>query len=264
MAEAKKHGASGVLKHAIRRCNVVITMGLYFAVAPFGYLIFAGLCWLWRGDAVRRAKRLQGVTARAYRFMHAWLSAMRITRFDPRAQALALPQGPCVVVANHPTLMDITSITAVLGGGSTVVKPALWHRRMLHPLLVGAGHVEGPGSDPISIGRVVDDMVERLRAGMNVIVFPEGTRSLPGQLHRFGRLAFEIACRADVPMVSLVVTCVPVYVSKEVTLFRPPHPTPVLRLGLLATDAPKDVGHDSKALRERVESRYRDWLAELA
>lgn len=264
MPEVIQHGPRDAVVRAIRYSNVVITMVLYTVVAPFGYLIFMALCWLWRGDEVERARRLQSVTARAYRFMHAWLSMLRIARFDPKAQAFAMPQGPCVVIANHPTLMDITAITAVLGGGSTVVKPALWHRRMLHPLLVGAGHVEGPGADPISIGRVVDDMVERLRRGNHVIVFPEGTRSPPGRLHRFGRLAFEIACRADVPIVSLVVTCVPVYVSKEVPLFRPPHPTPRLRIGALATDAPKDVGHDSKVLRERVEGRYTEWLGALA
>lgn len=262
MPEVIQHGARTVPMRVIRYCNVVITVGLYTVVAPFGYLIFAALCWLWRGDEVRRAGRLQRVTARAYRIMHAWLSVMRIARFDPGSQQLSLPAGPCVVIANHPTLMDITAITAVLGGGTTVVKPALWHRRMLHPLLVGAGHVEGPGSDPISIGRVVDDMVERLRRGNRVIVFPEGTRSPPGGLHRFGRLPFEIACRADVPIVSLVVTCEPVYLSKEVPLFRPAHPTPQLRIGVLAEDAPKDVGRDSKTLRERVEARYPRWHAE--
>lgn len=263
MPEAIQRDARDAVKHAIRRINVLFTVGAYTVLAPFGYSIFAVLCFLWRKDVVRRARRLQRVTAGAYRFMHVWLSMTRITQFDHRQRPAGLPSGPCVVIANHPTLMDITSITAVVGAGSTVVKPALYRRRMLHHLLLGAGHVEGPGNDPISAGRVVDEMVERLGRGIPVIVFPEGTRSPPGQLLRFGRLAFEIACRANVPLVSMTITCEPVYLSKEVTLFRPPHPTPQLRLAVLAVDEPASVGHSSRLLRQRVEEVYRRWFGNL-
>ena len=263
MPKACQHEPLRALKRGIRWVNVCITVWGYTALAPLGYLLFAVLCFVWRGDVVRRARRLQGVTAGAYRFMHRWLGWMRITQFDHRQPLPGLPAGPCVVIANHLTLMDITSITAALGGGTTVVKPELYRRRMIHGLLVGAGHVEGPGADPVSVGRVVDEVVERLRWGMPVIVFPEGTRSPPDRLLRFGRLAFEIACRARVPLVSLTVTCEPVYLSKEVPLFRPAHPTPQLRLGVLAVDDPAGVEFDSRALRARCEERYGRWFRAL-
>ncbi|MCR9246577.1 MAG: 1-acyl-sn-glycerol-3-phosphate acyltransferase [bacterium] len=263
MPQDRQHDRFGALKRAIRQCNVVITVGLYTASMPFAYGMFAVLCFLWRKDERRRAQRLQRVTAFAYRSMHRWLTWLRITRFDHRQPLSGLPSGPCVVIANHPTLMDITSITAVLGSGTTVVKPALYRRRMIGPLLVGAGHVEGPGADPISTGRVVDEVVRRLAWGMPAIIFPEGTRSPPGGFQRFGRLAFEVACRARVPLVSLTVRCEPVYLSKEVPLFRPAHPTPRLGLGVLAVDDPAVVDHDSRRLRQLAEERYHSWLREL-
>jgi hypothetical protein len=99
---------------------------------------------------------------------------------------------------------------------------------------------------------------------MRAIVFPEGTRSPPGDLHRFGRIAFEIACRANVPLASLTITCEPIYMSKEVSIFRPPQTMPELRLELLAVDHPAMVENCSRTLRERVERRYRDWLGKLA
>ena len=46
--------------------------------------------------------------------MHDWLRWTTITDFNHR-EAPDLPQRPCVIVANHPTLMDITSIIATLG-----------------------------------------------------------------------------------------------------------------------------------------------------
>jgi len=252
------------LKHLIRRVNVWITVGIYTVIAPVGYAVLATLCFLWRKHPVRRARRLQTITANAYRFMHRWLSWTTITVFDHRRALPDLPTGPCVVIANHPTLMDVTAVTAVMGGACSIVKPALYRRTMIKPLLLGLGHVEGPGPDPIRIGRVVEDVIERLSWGLPVVIFPEGTRSPEGSLGRFGRVAFEIACRANVPLVSLVIICEPKYLSKQVTLLRPPHPTPQMDISVLAVDPPGTLGSDSRALRKRVEERYRAWLCKVA
>lgn len=252
------------LKHWIRHFNVWITMGVYSVIAPVGYAILATLCLCWRRDPVRRARRLQSITASAYRFMHRWLGWTRITVFDHRKELPELPDGPCVVIANHPTLMDVTAVTAVIGGACSIVKPALFRRAMIRPLMVGLGNVEGPGPDPIRIGRVVDDCCERLRWGLPVVIFPEGTRSPRQGLGPFGRVAFEIACRAKVPLVSLTITCNPLYLSKQVTLFRPPHPTPHMEIGILAVDRPEDLGSDSRELRKTVEARYQGWLRKVA
>jgi len=233
-------------------------------LAPLGWPIFAALGFLWRKDPLRRARRMQAIHVRAFRFMHRWLRWCAITDFDHRRPLAGLPAGPCVVIANHPTLMDISAITAAIGGACTIVKPAMFRRPLLHGMLAHAGHVEGPGHDPISAGRVVEEMAVRLRQGFRAIVFPEGTRSPPGELGRFGRISFEIACRAGVPLVSLGVTCAPLYLSKGITLFHPPHPTARLRLELLAVDDPVRFDGDSRRLRQHVESRYRAWIDELA
>ena len=263
-ARDTKTGKSNGWKHWVRRLNVVITVGGYTVLAPFGYAILALLTFVWRRDRMQRARRLQTITSRAYRFMHRWLSWTRITRFDHRRALPDLPKGACVVIANHPTLMDVTAVTAMLGGATSIVKPPVYRRAMIKPLMVGLGHVEGPGPDPFRIARVVDDVIERLHWGLPVVIFPEGTRSPPNDLLPFGRVAFEIACRAKVPLVSLVITCEPVYLSKKVTLFRPPSATPQMEISVLAVDQPDSFHEHSRVLRKRVENRYRAWLRDLA
>lgn len=244
--------------------NVVITVGTYSVIAPVGYAILATLCFFWRKHPTRRAKRLQSITSRAYRFMHQWLGWTRITVLDHQKALPDLPTGPFVVIANHPTLMDVTAVTGLIGGACSIVKPALYQRTMIKPLMVGLGNVEGPGPDLIRIGRVVDDCVDRLAWGLPVVIFPEGTRSPHGGLERFGRVAFEIACRAKVPLVSLTITCDPLYLSKQVTLFRPPPRTPHMKIEVLAVDQPDSLGSDSRALCKRAEQRYRAWLRKVA
>lgn len=245
-----------------RRLAAYFTVGAYTVGAPFGAAIAVVLISLWRRNPVTCARRMQRITAGAYRCMHDWLRLVRICDFDYRTALPDRPAAPCVVVANHPTLMDVTAISAVFAGGFTIVKPELHGRRLLHPFMVGAGHVAGAGNDPLSSQRVVHESVERLGQGFPLVVFPEGTRSPPGRLRPFGRTAFEIACRAGVPVVSVTIECEPVYLSKDVTVFRPPDPTARLRLALLAVDHPADSGSDSRVLRERVEGRFQAWCAD--
>lgn len=264
MPRVNHHPVRDAVERGVRTVGAGLTVWTYTLMAPFGCVLFGLLAFAWRRDPLQRARRMQRMTVAAYRFMFAWLRLAGIVHFDPRRTLEGLPAGPCVVIANHPTLLDITAISAMLGGGCTIVKQKLYQRRLLKGLLVGAGHIGGPVADLVSIGPIVDTSVQRLRDGFSVIVFPEGTRSPAGRLHSFGRTAFEIACRAGVPLVSLTVECQPVYLSKEVPLFRPPHPKPVLRLAVLSIDDPAAHGHDSKSLRRQVEGRYRAWRAQTA
>jgi 1-acyl-sn-glycerol-3-phosphate acyltransferase len=252
-------GVRDALLRRTRRLRVVLTFAVYSALAPLAFGSFWVLYVLAPRDRVRRALRMQRLSAGAFRFMHGALRLLAILRFDPREGLQPLPRGPCVVVANHPSRMDISSITAVLGGGCTVVKPEFFHRRMLRALMLGCWHIEGPG-DALGTGRVVDEAVERLRCGLTVIIFPEGTRTPASGLLPFGRTAFEIACRANVPVVSVAIRCDPPWMTKETRLFDPPHPVPHLRLVQLATDEPASVNFESRALRQRVEARFQRWL----
>ncbi|MEO6597712.1 MAG: hypothetical protein ABIP94_23450, partial [Planctomycetota bacterium] len=46
-------------------------------------------------------------------------------------------RSTCIVVANHPTQMDVTAIGACLGGACTIVKSTVYRRRLVRPLMVG-------------------------------------------------------------------------------------------------------------------------------
>ena len=64
---------SSPLNFALRQGRllaVLLTVGIYSVLAPFGYAGLALLCVLWRRHPERRAQRLQAITSRAYRLMH--------------------------------------------------------------------------------------------------------------------------------------------------------------------------------------------------
>ncbi|MDG2306714.1 MAG: lysophospholipid acyltransferase family protein [Candidatus Binatia bacterium] len=111
--------------------------------------------------------------------------------------------GPFVYCSNHQSLVDILVLGAALPGDykwaakrSVLNIPFLgWHLRL-------AGHV------PVDRGggaKAADDVIERfaevLRKGKPLLIFPEGTRSVDGELKDFKAGAFKAAIRGNAPIV---------------------------------------------------------------
>jgi 1-acyl-sn-glycerol-3-phosphate acyltransferase len=249
-----------LIRQAVRLTLVFCVVGLYFIAAPFGYGAFMLLHCFRAKDGQKRARLLQLIMRRAFTLMHDTLRLVGLLHFDPRSLRGQLPDGPAVLVANHPTLCDVTSTIASFEGLTTAVKPQLFRRRWLRSLLEDARFFEGAGG-PFDSNAVIEAGVARIREGFRVLVFPEGTRSPSGQLHRFGRAAFEIACRADVPVIPVVIHCEPVWLSKEFGLFSLRPELPRMRLEALPPIYPTDCQRSSRKLRDVVEARLRRALA---
>jgi 1-acyl-sn-glycerol-3-phosphate acyltransferase len=248
------------LRQAFRLALVFCIVSVYFAAAPFGYGAFALLHCFRARDRRERARLLQAIMRRAFTLMHDTLRVCGLLDFNPRDIDGELPPGPAVLVANHPTLCDVTSTMAAFADVTTAVKPGLFRRRWFRPLLHDARFFEGAGG-PFDSGAVVEAGVERIREGFRVLIFPEGTRSPRGALHRFGRAAFEIACKADVPVIPIVIQCEPVWLSKEQGVFAPPPQRSRMRLIPLEPVYPRDCQCSSRKLRDVVEARLRRAVA---
>lgn len=211
-------------------------------------------------DPDARARKLQAVMRFAFGRMHDVLRALRILDFDRRAFQDTLPHEPCVLVANHPTLTDTSALFAVLENVASAVKPSVFRAFWARPLLAQAAHYEAPGNDPMGLRRVLDEAADRLARGYRVLLFPEGTRSPPGGPGPFGRAAFEIAVRARVPVVPLVIECEPRWLSKEHSFFDPPREVPKLTIRALPPIHPDEAGACSRTLRDMVSDAVHEAL----
>ena len=249
-----------------RRLRIIFTAGLvsfYAVVAPFGYAAFALWSLVPTRQPARRKAFFQVVLNRAFRSMHTVIRWLRVLDFDPRDIEGEIPAGPCVLVANHPTLTDISGLLAAIRPLAFPVKPNLYHQFWARPLLKMAGAFEGPGNKTFGAARFVDLAVARLEQGERIIVFPEGTRSRGPLPDAFGRAPFEIAVRADVPVVPVCIHITPHWLSKQSRILDPPEQTPKLTLRILAPIAPDEAGSSSRKLRDIVHDQIHSEISRL-
>lgn len=243
------------LAFGYRQVATVLTVALYSIFAPFGYAVFTTLSLVPTLDRDRRARRLQWVMRRAFAFMHHYLRVVRILDFNPRALHRQVPDGACVLIANHPTLTDVTAIMGAVENVCTAVKPQLYRQWWLHPLLAGARQFSAT-PNPLAGDEMLNDAEQCLRDGFRVLIFPEGTRSPRGGLHPFGRSAFELACRANIPVVAILIQNDPPWLAKGDSVLRAPEREPIKRLTVLKILEPRDFERNSRRMRDQAYALY--------
>jgi 1-acyl-sn-glycerol-3-phosphate acyltransferase len=160
-------------------------------------------------DENERIRRCQRFVRGAIRHYHRVVERLDLGEFYTREYGEKLPDGPCVVVANHPTLLDVTLFLAEHDDICAVVKGELFRGPFVGRLLRQCGHIDAGRGTNLDGAIVVKRSMDRLEAGLKVLVFPEGTRSPVDDMHPFKRGAFDLALRAKVPLVVATIRCDP-------------------------------------------------------
>jgi 1-acyl-sn-glycerol-3-phosphate acyltransferase len=225
--------------------------GFWSGAVAIGWL-WLPIAGLWPGSRAERMHRLHRVVRRGFRLFHAVMHALRLYHRTSPAPSLRPAGSPVVLVANHPTLCDVTSIASLFPDVVAVARPSFAANPLLGRLVRGCGFVP-------TGAHLLGDCLERLRMGFDVLVFPEGTRSpRGGALHPFHRGAFELAARAGVPIVLLKLTCVPPALSKGLPIWKVSDHMAVLTVEPFDIIDPAATGLDSRALCRMIEQRYCD------
>lgn len=200
------------------------------------YAVLPLLCL--RGTEVERARRCRRAIARTWVLFHDYMRWTRLLIYDARKVRLALPDGPCVVIANHPTLVDVTALVAALPDCAYVVKRAMYRNPLVGPVQRRCRHIDAGDGGAFSGVSVIEQALAHLAQGTPVLLFPEGTRSPERGLGDFRSGAFQIAVQAGVPIVPLVVTCDPPTLMRGQPWYEVPARTAVLGVRSLPAIVP--------------------------
>jgi len=122
-------------------------------------------------------------------------------------QAVTSVEGPCVIVGNHMSTLETFALPFLISPHrpvtfvvkkSLVEYPVFKHvMRSRDPIVVGR---ENPRED---LKNMINGSLDRLKAGISIIVFPQTTRMTQFEPEHFNSIGVKIAKKAGVPVVPL-------------------------------------------------------------
>ena len=113
---------------------------------------------------------------------------------------------PYVYMANHSSLIDTPALFAYLPYPFLIMaKRELFFVPFMGWHLWTAGHFPIDRRDRRKTVRSLRRVIEGVRSGKSLAVFPEGTRTRDGRLQEFHPATFKIALRAGVPIVPVTI-----------------------------------------------------------
>jgi len=115
-----------------------------------------------------------------------------------------IPADPAVFLSNHQSSWEAILYYRLVYPLSPILKKELmnipfwgWALRLTQPIAIDRSKPREAGRSLLAQGE------QRLKNGHSVVIFPEGTRSAPGQLGKFSRSGATLAKAAGVPIVPI-------------------------------------------------------------
>ena len=173
------------------------------------------------------------------------------------------PRGGQLILANHPTLIDVVVLISLFPQVDCVIKEAVTRNPTMRALVGMANYISNS-----ELSDLLESCTERLQSGASLLLFPEGTRTVEGQPLRFKPGAAEVALRSGATILPVVIDCRPIFLAKHEPWYYIPPRAPHFEIRILppmnpAGVVPSDVGgrNARHALNTALEELF---LAELA
>ena len=237
---------------------------LYGGAAWCGGVLLLPLVLLWPGDDRVREQRLRRIASFSYRCLFGLIRLFRVGYVSVEGRQWLRDVRGKLILANHPMYLDALALGVLMPQADCVIKQSMhdsrWYRRFARAI----GYIGNGGG-----AQVMEDCVAALRAGRHLILFPEGTRSTPGEPLSFQRGAAQVAVRSGCDIVPVVIRCEPLGLGKgqrwHDTADQPWH----LHLKVLPPRSLASFGHDpqlppSVAARQLTRELQAFFTTELA
>jgi 1-acyl-sn-glycerol-3-phosphate acyltransferase len=115
-----------------------------------------------------------------------------------------------LILANHPTLIDIVFLLSRIPYASCIVKSKLWHNPCMKGPITSAGYISN--KDP---ELMIKNCADHLKYGGIMVIFPESTRTVPNTDYKFQRGAAAIALQAGTVVTPVTLHCSPSTLTKS-------------------------------------------------
>ena len=183
--------------------KTLASYGLWAFILVTCPILFIGAVLVWAATAPfdRRLRAL-------HLYSCAWASLYTYVfpywRIRVRGRERIRAGATYVLVANHQSLLDILVLFRLYKHFKWVSKASVFRVPFIGWNMTLNRYIAIRRGDPADAQRMMATCAAALAGGSSIMMFPEGTRSLDGELREFRHGAFTLALRHGVPIVPIV------------------------------------------------------------
>ncbi|WP_394202379.1 lysophospholipid acyltransferase family protein [Shewanella waksmanii] len=180
----------------------------------------------WPGSRQQRIRRVRAAVSAMFRFFVAMLTWAGVLKLYANNAAKLNETDGQVIIANHPTLIDVVVLISLMPNVGCIVKQGLWRNPFLRGVVASAGYIPNRGAELL-----LQDCQQVLDTGTNLIIFPEGTRTLKDNvINPFARGAANIALRTKTDITPVVLRTNAIGLTKQQAWYQIPRQTIGMRV----------------------------------
>jgi len=242
----------------MRKFLVVLNSVWIWTECAVFVLVWAGLLTVIRAFDKDPAKRR---TARWFRRLGRIVAKVHPWRLSISGMEHVDPSKRYVVVSNHQSLADIPVVTHVKLDTKFLVKAELFKVPLFGYMLGLSGDIPVDRADRRKAATAMLSAARYLQQGCSIVAFPEGTRSMDGEVLAFHEGPFQLALREGVPVLPVVIEGSGQALPKDSWLIESKHEISLRVLEPVSVEGfgPKESG----ALRDLVRDRVIEELERL-
>lgn len=189
-------------------------LGTAFSFLIFGLggvlipIFLIPILYLLPGGALRREQRAKKLIHRAFRLYIGMMKFLGVLTYQ--ISGLEKLKGAKLILANHPSLIDVVFLIAMVPNANCVVKGKLTRNPFTRGPVKAAGYIINEEA-----ADVIAAAAEAFDKGHALIIFPEGTRTAPARPARLKRGAANVAVRTAADITPVLIECNPTTLTKS-------------------------------------------------
>ncbi|WP_133470751.1 lysophospholipid acyltransferase family protein [Paraglaciecola marina] len=242
--------------------------GFCFAVFGIGGIIIATL-WLpfyrirYKNNEEKRKQACRYAVHLTFKSFVWLMYVVGVTKVDTKGvEALKRVKGK-IIIANHPSLIDVVVLISIVKNADCIVKQTLLQNVFTRGIIKNTGYISN--ADPEDL---ITDCKTSLEKGCNLIIFPEGTRTLPGADFDFKRGAANIALRCEKNFQRVLIEVTPPALTKGLPWYKVPDRKIHMKLVILdevdTSNYPAEtISKSVRQLTRDIQQTYREDFAQF-
>lgn len=210
----------------------LLSTALSFAVFGLGGLLVGILVFppmfLFVRDRTRRRVAARALIGRMFGAFVWFMSVQRLFDYRIEGRENIDDQRRQLIIANHPTLIDVVILISLFPQANCVIKEAVTRNPFMRGVVRAADYISN--SEPAEL---VNSCTDYLSRGKTLLLFPEGTRTRHNEPLVFRPGAATVAARTGADVLPVAISCEPRILSKQQPWYHVSRPRPMITVRIL-------------------------------